>query len=484
MSLTKKIAHNTAIQIIGKTASNFLGVVAIAILTRTLGPEGFGAYTAIIAFLQFIAALVDGGLNVLIGQMLGEIADNDPERRVKEGKIVGTLMRLRIIMAAGLYLVAIGLVFLFPYDETLRAGIGFMTIGFFFISLQQLAQGFFQREMQMQDVMWAENAGRIIFLAGMIAVAWIHSGLFAVLAVSISGSIVNFAWLWLRRRRYLPELFWDPSLLPIIWHRTWPLGFSLLFNLIYWKADSLILSWTRPLVEVGLYGAAYRVLEVTVQLPLLFAGLILPILSGAAALGDFGRFKRMLQKSFDLMLAAGLPLLVGTLFLAPEIMTVLAGREFTSAGGALKILMLANLMIFVGSLLTHAVVALQAQRRMLKFYGGTALVTLTGYWLLIPRFGMTAAAWLTVISETLVVAGSLWSLNRVTNFWPRFGRPLRAILASGVMALFLWLGAGLNFWLQLFGAAAVYSLAAFIFQAIEPGVVREVLRSKSSVQVN
>ncbi len=476
MSLTKKIAHNTAIQIVGKASSNFLGVVAIALMTRTLGPEGFGGYTAAASFLQFFAALVDGGLNVLAGQMLGEILDTDPEKISKENRLLGTMMRVRIVMAIVLYGVSIGFSYLFPYDATIRGGIALLTIGFVFISLQQLIQGLFQREMQMQHVMWAENLARTVFLIGMVVLFWQHGGLMAALAVAVIGHVVNFWWLWLKTKQLLPGHFeFDRTLLPEIWHRTWPLGLSLLFNLIYWKADALIMSWSRPMAEVGLYGAAYRVLEVMVQLPLLFAGLVLPILSGAWALGDQERFKRMLQKSLDILLLAGLPLFVGTLFVSREVMRVLAGADFIAAGDPLRVLMLANLMIFVGSLLTHAVVALQEQRRMLKFYGITAILSLIGYWLLIPRFGMIAAAWLTVMSEALIVFSSWWSVRRVTGFQFSFGRIGRIALATFIMALFLWWGQDFNFWIQLFGAVAVYGAAAFVFQAVEPGVVREVI---------
>jgi len=366
--------------------------------------------------------------------------------------------------------------YLFPYDAAVRSGIALLTIGFFFISLQQLIQGLFQREMVMQHVMWAENLARTVFLIGMAVLMWQHGGLLAALAVAVAGHVVNFLWLWFKTKRLLPGIWeFDRSLLPILWHRAWPLGLSLLFNLIYWKADSLIMSWTRPLSEVGLYGAAYRVLEVTVQMPLLFAGLILPILSGAWAMQNAERFHRMLQKSFDLVVVAGAPLFIGTLFVSAEIMRILAGPEFIAAGEPLKVLMLANLMIFVGSLLTHAVVALQQQRHMLKFYGITAILTLVAYWFLIPRYGMMAAAWLTVFSESLIVVGSAWSVARASKFVPSFGRATRTALACGVMAIFLWLGGDLNFWVQLIGAASIYGLAALVFQAIEPGVVREAL---------
>ena len=51
MSLTKKIALNTAIHTIGKFGASFIGIFVVAILTRYLGVEGYGAYTTIFAYL-------------------------------------------------------------------------------------------------------------------------------------------------------------------------------------------------------------------------------------------------------------------------------------------------------------------------------------------------------------------------------------------------------------------------------------------------
>ena len=59
MSYTRKIAHNTIIQMIGKGVSTVIGVVVIGMLTRYLGEGGFGQYTTIMAFLQLFGVLVD-----------------------------------------------------------------------------------------------------------------------------------------------------------------------------------------------------------------------------------------------------------------------------------------------------------------------------------------------------------------------------------------------------------------------------------------
>src|SRR3989338_804217 len=72
MSTTRKITHNTIIQIVGKIASTLLGLVAVGMMTRMLGTEKFGWYTTTISFLQFIGILTDFGFIPVTAQMLAE----------------------------------------------------------------------------------------------------------------------------------------------------------------------------------------------------------------------------------------------------------------------------------------------------------------------------------------------------------------------------------------------------------------------------
>jgi len=79
MSLTKSIAKNTIIQIIGKAVSTLLGLVAVAIMTRALGAEKFGWYITATGFLQFVGIFSDFGFTVLTAKMLSEPEFDKPK---------------------------------------------------------------------------------------------------------------------------------------------------------------------------------------------------------------------------------------------------------------------------------------------------------------------------------------------------------------------------------------------------------------------
>ena len=89
MRLSTRLAYNTIIQVISKVIATALGLVAIAIMTRYLGREGFGQYTTIVTFLSFFGIIADLGLTLVTVQMISQ-------PKVDENKILSNLFSLSL----------------------------------------------------------------------------------------------------------------------------------------------------------------------------------------------------------------------------------------------------------------------------------------------------------------------------------------------------------------------------------------------------
>ena len=177
-----------------------------------------------------------------------------------------------------------------------------------------------------------------------------------------------------------------------ILQETWPIGLSIFFNLIYYKMDTVILSLSWPAETVGLYGAPYKVLEVLITFPAMFAGLITPYFVKTYAEKNYERFEKLLSRAVEVMAMIAIPMAVGTLFLGKEIMILVGGSEFAESGNILKILMFAAAAIFIGNLFANTVVAIGRQKKMLWVYVAVALVSLGLYLYFIPRYSYWAAS--------------------------------------------------------------------------------------------
>jgi O-antigen/teichoic acid export membrane protein len=243
---------------------------------------------------------------------------------------------------------------------------------------------------------------------------------------------------------------------------------------VYFKADTIILSLFKSQADVGVYGAAYKVLEVLTTFPAMFAGLILPLLAGAWAAMDRERFSRVLGKAIDAMSMVALPLIVGTFFLAQPVMNLIA-PEFRDSGSLLQILIIATGIIFLGNIFGSAVVAVNRQRTMMWLYLLVAIISLTGYLVFIPRYSYFGAAWMTVVSESLVTisAALIVLVSTKTRLSLKvFGKSL---IATAIMAASLQLLHSQHWVLMIGVGAAVYFAALYLFKAVSKETIKEVM---------
>lgn len=474
-SLTRALAANTAVQVVGKVISTLLGVVAVGVLTRLLGTEGFGKYSTANAFLQVFAILMDLGLNVLLVQMLGERSGDEREER----RIVSAFFTLRVCMAAVVLTLGIGIAFLIPtYDMDLKLAIVALWGSTFFTLLNQVVVGVQQRHLKMQIVAVAEVAGRVVLLVGaLVAIVYGWGLVPVVLIVSLSG-FINFLINFLVAKRYA-DFAWNPDW--VFWksavRRAWPIGVSILFSLIYYKADTLVLGFVRPQSEVGVYSAAYRVLEVLVALPFMYAGVLLPIIAKAWVEKRASEFRTLVQRSFDAMSLVTLPLVLGTQAVATATMTLVGGSEFTGSGNILRILIVATGAIFIATIFSHAIVALNAQKEMLPWYIWTAIIAVIGYALFIPKYGMWGAAWLTVASEVAILIGNMIVVTRRANMKLQWAVSGKALLASIVMLAAVSTLVRTSLALAILAGAVIYIALIFAFKAVTPAMIRELLKT-------
>lgn len=475
MSLTRALAWNTSVQIAGKVVSTALGVVSVGIMTRYLGQSGFGAYSTANAYLQIFALLLDLGLNVTIVNLLGEHAGD----KTYQERAVSALSTLRIATGLLVFALAVPIAWLFPYSLELKLSIVALTGSFFFASLNQIVIGVQQTHLKMHVVALAENAGRLVLIAGLLVARAMNLGLVpVVLFVSLAG-IANFSLNFIAARRFASFRWnWDLAYWKIALARSWPIGVSIAFNLIYYKADTLILSLVRSQSEVGIYGAAYRVLDILISVPFMYAGVLLPVISHAWARNNREYFSHLLGRSIDLMMLLAAPLIASVWVLGTRIMTLVAGREFALSGSVLNILILAGGIIYLHTIFSYAVVALNLQRKMIPIYIAVALVTLAAYVIFIPMYGLWAAAWLTVFSEAAIGTGSmLMTRSRAPlSFHPRVSAI--AVGAALVMALAIKPLAGLPLPIPIGIGIIVYGALVTILGGIPRETIKELLSLK------
>lgn len=473
MSLGQKIASNTAITTAGRIVSSLLGFVSIAVLARYLGQEGFGEYNIIFVFLNMATAVADLGLYSIMTREISKPGSNEKE-------IIGKIFGLRIASVILFFLVSFALLLFLPYSFNVKIGAIIASLGFMLMSANQLLMGIFQkylrtiwpmvgdiatRGLQLIFIVWAVGAGANFLVFPAISVISVFAG-FLITFLS-ARNIVRFSVIF--------DWEFSKSALKI----SWPLAVSSILTLIYFKTDSFLLSLMKPASDVGIYGIAYKVFEGLLFFPAAFSGLMLPLMSAAAA-QETEKFYKFFKKSFDFLIISALPIAVGGVVLSKNIALLLGGKEFIMADLPIKILMPALFFVFLGNLLGNAVIALDKQKKMVYIYLIGVLISVFLNLIFIPKYSYLATSFVTLITEIVVNTALFYMVLKEIKRWPIDVRFFKASIASFMMAMFLtYLNSySFNFFILVLSGATIYGVVLFLIKGITKEEIRHLVLRK------
>jgi len=467
MSLTKAIAKNTIIQIGGKTISTLLGLVAVAIMTRSLGVEKFGWYITATGFLQFIGILSDFGFTVTTANMLSE-------PHFEKQKLLNNLFTWRFITAFVFQLIGPAAILFFPYPDPVKIAVAIMAVSFFCISLNNIFIGYYQANLKMIVQMTGEILSRVVLVIGLFFVSAGKFGFLPAMSVVTLASIAYTSYLFYKSPEVKFE--YDKTISKAIFKKIWPTAITVIFNAFYLQGDRVILPLYATQTDVGLYGAAYRVLDIVTQSIAMIMGIMMPLIAFAWSRTMAEEFKKRCQTSFDLVALIVMPMMTGIIVLSTPIMNLVAGKEFTGSGGILKLLAIAIFGLAFGNIFGYINLAITRQRQAMWVYISDAVLTTAAYFILIPKYGMYGAAWATIFSE--LYAGFLLMLlaGFYSKFWPKLKAFGKIILASLVMGGFIFWLQPLNIIISILLGVAIYGACVLLFKIVSKETLLEILR--------
>ena len=235
----------------------------------------------------------------------------------------------------------------------------------------------------------------------------------------------------------------------------------------YFRIDAVLLALLRDAYEVGLYGAAYKFIEISELLVVAIPISVFPPLARFVATGD-PRATVLVQRAFDVMLAVAAPLAVGMVVFAEPIIVASAGEEFREGADALRLLGPYVLFSFVNGLLFRILMAHGRDKLLLATTGTVLVANVVLNLVFIPVYGFRAAAVVSVVTEMLVLVPLAVAARR-RGLAPRLGYVPVVAAAAGLMA-----GVGLFLpgpaLIAMAGSAVVYLGTVLLL----PGTVRDV----------
>ncbi|MFA6307524.1 MAG: flippase [Patescibacteria group bacterium] len=462
MSTANKIFTNTLWQVVIRIVNIFIGVFSLALITRMLGQAGFGYYTTIFAFVQIFAILADLGLYVAMLREISAVKDS-----ISENKIINNIFTIRVISSLVMLILIPIVVQFFPYSHEVKLGVILFMGTFFFQTLMATLAAVFSKKLDMARVAIVDFVNKLLY-AGFLLYLFIYG--FSLNAIlwgnAITMALAFILLLFFIRKHAKLSLAWDFTYWKVVWHRSWPLAITVVLNLLYFKADTLVLSAYRSPEEVGLYGAPYRVLEVMATFPHMFMSLILPIFTASWVAKKIKQLNDSFQYSFDFFSVLSIAMLFSTWLVSKPLMIKLAGEEFASSGPILNVLILATVGIFFGTLFIYLIVALDAQKQMIKYFLWAAIIALIGYFIFIPTYSYWGAAYITLLVEWLIVIFAWRVARRNIELKINF-KVLYKSLIAGVLSFWLaWMLQAHNIIFVILLAWFLYLILLILFKTV------------------
>ncbi|OGG08614.1 hypothetical protein A2154_00755 [Candidatus Gottesmanbacteria bacterium RBG_16_43_7] len=420
------IMHNTASQLITRligTGATFLITLMIA---RSYGLVLYGDFTKITTFVALFYILTDFGMNAVY---LQKSREQEPD-----GVHWQSLLGTRIILSLVLLFLCTGLLVFLPtgvgrgYTAFVKFGILLYSLTILFHGIITSANAYFQKKLRYELATLAVAAGSVVSVILVYLGTYIFlppAGLlFSVISLAIGALISAACSAALVRgqvQTLIPHLTVS-RILPLL-RDSLPLALTLVFNLVYFRIDILILTITRSTVEVGVYGLAYKFFEFALVIPTFFMNSLYPILLGAVGReSDAGAGEIKLQPEFVRMIRnAGLALLIFSMVVLVIYMTMapyltLINRQFSESVRALRILSLSLPLFFLSSLGMWVLVTLRRQRLLVGIYFSAMLINIVLNLIFIPSHGYIAAAVITGVTEVVVLVSSFWVIFNLLRF--------------------------------------------------------------------
>jgi len=392
----KILTTNTFYQIIARIASSGSSFFVAILITRFFGISGYGDFAKVTAFVTMFYLLSDFGFNAIFLQ--------------KEGASTHfqDLFYTRIFLSGLLIIIINSIAFFLPYNNitsvgfspTIRISIAAFSLTVLTESIIYSTFAIFQRKYIYQKFMLAtiiRSLSTIIFVGIFILLklplVWIFLG-FVLGGILESGfSIV------LSEEKLLP-LSLELKFIKQLFYQTIPVALMLVFNLIYFRIDTILLSVFRPSTDVGIYDISYRVFDFLIALPLFLANVLYPKI-----IEDEKNNQNIIPITISYVFRfflIGIIIAIPFWFLSPLIFTIIR-RELFLAIVPLRILLLSLPIFFATSILQWILLSKKQQKYLSLVYLFLTVLNIVLNLIFIPKFGYIASAVITDVGELIVL---------------------------------------------------------------------------------
>jgi len=413
----------------GNTAGNVVAVLAAALVLHYLGVAESGRYVTVLSLVAIAMSIADLGLNITGTR---ELSLQEPQGR---SKLIANFLGLRLAITPVALAAVVAFAALADYPTSMVIGTALAGVGLFMVSLADAVLLRLTVELRNAALAFVDLLKQGITLAGVAVLIWVGAHLtpFFAIQVVIGVAVLAITPLLVGRHKF-PAPRFDRPIQRSLLTSSLPLAAAIVLGQLYFRLVIVLMSLISSAEQTGYFGSSLRAMETLASVPLLVAGVALPVLA-AAARDDRARLRYAIERLDEGAVVAGALVILVAWRAAEPVMVIIGGSAFRPAGAVLRIQVGALLFIGLYQIWTVSLVALGMQRRLILTNALGLLGVAVFAVALVPPLGAKGGAVAGVLGDALLATLIYWRLRPIAGkVMVRAGFLLRVLVAAAVAA--------------------------------------------------
>ncbi|MDD5433090.1 MAG: flippase [Candidatus Pacebacteria bacterium] len=434
-------------------ALNSIVSVFISIwIARYFGPAEYGKWGFVLSFVAFFSVFIEFGFETFI---IREVAKEKGKTSFYVDNIIAIKALLSLFVMA---LMFVSILLISKDDTTIRL----VFILGPYVALNSFTTFFFaifraNEMMEYETLCYAING---VTLAVIISISLSLGNYIDYIGYAyLANSIIAFAVAILFLRKYFSKFYLKIKIdfCKQILKDSWPYALSSIIVSFY-GVDMVILGLLKNTEQVGWYSAAYKVPLFVQMIGLAIPRSFFPKLSQKYKEGAES-IKKITKSMAKVMHFLAWPLGFGGAIIAEKIMIFLFGVQYLPGVLAFQMLIWSMAINFLFTIYQEPIKASDNPKPYLYGVWGGAILSILFDFLLIPRFGLNGAAFVSLVGQIGLLFYMKWQFSKIVNI-NLFRNAVIPFIASVMMGLVIY------FYLFQFHVLIIIGISILLYSSL------------------
>ena len=307
-------------------------------ITRVLGAENIGLSNFILSIMDYAILFSTFGISTIGGKFIAQYKDD----KQKRNEVFNNLVTLHLVSTSLILLIYLICIFCVPQ---LRGNLNIYLVGITKIVFSVfLVEWLFHGVQDFRYITLRTICTRLVYVIAIFALIRSSEDYDRLVYITIGQVILNSLLNWNYGRRFVTFRIRFSGIKTYIMP-FFSMGINRVLLSFYSTFIVMYLGMVCTKASVGYFSSATKIYSLILALILAYNGVFMPYLNTLYASGQIDKFKQYISFSLSLVTLGAVPIVIGGVCLAPEIIRLIAGQGFEEAVFPLQIILLQVLLV-------------------------------------------------------------------------------------------------------------------------------------------